>query len=132
MPERQFEDDPTIADDDVLFRRIPLMWLVPGDEGRKRVSSAAYKHFELSVLIEALMRAAGRRPDDALPDSPLACLVSITAGLARLHNQKVVTDNAPPQDSAHGLVVGKKTGAVAKTLARESKWVIPPEPPPID
>lgn len=131
MPERQFEDDPTIVDDDVLFRRIPPVWLTPGEGGRKRISSAAYKDFELSILVEALMTAARRPPNDALHDYPDACLVSIMAGFARQHGQKVLKDNAPPHDPAHGLVVGKKTGSVSKAFARASRWVIPTEAPPI-
>ena len=129
MSERQFEDDRSIPNDAILFRRIPPNWLADGEGGRKRVSSAAYKHFELSVLIELLMRVAGRSAGDGLRGYPDHYLVSITAGLARELNQIVAKDTCPPNDPAHGLVIGKKTDSIANRLARQSAWVIPPEPP---
>ena len=131
MPEREFEDDQSIPNEAALFRRIPPYWLTPDECGRKRVSSAAYRHFELSILIELLMREAGRPPEEALTGYVDHCLVSITAGLARKLHQKVVKESSPPNDPAHGLVVGKKTDSIASRLARESKWVVPAEPPTI-
>ena len=53
--------------------------------------------------------------------------VAITAGLARELGQIVCKDTEPPNDPAHGLVIGKKTGSIANRFAREAKWIIPAE-----
>jgi hypothetical protein len=125
----QIRNDPSIGDHEVLLRRVQPEWLVPGGEGRLRIASAAFKNEELSVLFRALLMKQRRPIPNVLAGRAGQCLCSITAGLAREVNQGVVYDAAPPNDPAHGLVIGKKTRAVANRLAREAAWVIPPEPP---
>jgi len=53
-------------------------------------------------------------------------LTSVTAGLVRDHGYPVVKDNAPPNDPAHGLVLGKKTGSFANAIVRAHQWIVPP------
>jgi hypothetical protein len=89
----------------------------------------AFKHEELSILFYSLLQNQGRTVQDALSGYSDNSLCSITAGLARELGQLVVYDVEPPNDPAHGLVVGKKTKAVANRFAREALWVIPTEPP---
>ena len=94
-----------------------------------KISSAAFKHDELSVQIESLLRQQGRPVEDALKGYPDNSLCSITAGLARELGQGVVYDTEPPNHRAHGLVLGQKTKSVANRFAREAKWVVPSEAP---
>lgn len=129
MSERRFTDDPGIPDSEVLFRALRLSWIVPGDNGRMRVSSGAFKNEEMSVLVDSVLKAAGRTEQDALAAVPGDALCSITAGLARELGQGVIYDAEPPNDPTHGLVLGKKTQSVANRFARAAVWVIPPEPP---
>jgi hypothetical protein len=131
MPPREFTDDPDIANGEVLFRGLRPDWIVPGNHGRMRIASAAFKNDEMSVLIEFVLRAGGRTARDALEACPGGFLCSITAGLARDLGQGVVHDAGPPNDPAHGLVIGKKTKAIANRFARGAVWVIPAEPPPV-
>ena len=130
MPDGRVTDDPAIADDEILLRRLQPDWIVPGDSGRMRIASAAFKHEELSILFRSLLSQQRRSDSDALRDHPDNSLCSFTAGLARDLGQGVVYDTQPPHDPAHGLVIGKKRKSVANRLAREASWVIPPEPPP--
>lgn len=123
------QNDASILDSEVLLRRLPPDWVVAGDQGRMKISSAAFKHDELSVQIESLLRQQGRPVEDALKGYPDNSLCSITAGLARELGQGVVYDTEPPNDRAHGLVLGKKTKSVANRFAREAKWVVPSEAP---
>ena len=125
----QPQNDPGIADSEVLLRRLQPDWIVPGDRERMRISSAAFKHEELSVLFESLLKRQGRPVEDALRGHPNDSLCSITAGLARKLGQRVVHDTEPPNDPAHGLVLGKKTKSAANRFAREARWVIPQEAP---
>jgi hypothetical protein len=103
--------------------------IVPGNHGRMRIASAAFKHDKLSILFFALLRSQGRDVQDVLRGYPDNSLCSITAGLARELGQSVVYDVEQPNDPAQGLVVGKKTKGVANRFAREAAWVIPSEPP---
>jgi hypothetical protein len=130
MSERSPTNDPSIANDEVLLRRLQPDWIVPGDHGRMRIASAAFKHEEMSIVFRTLLESQRRFVQDALSGHLDNSLCSITAGLARDLAQGVVYDVAPPNDPAHGLVVGKKTKAVANRFAREAAWVIPSAPPP--
>jgi hypothetical protein len=129
MSERKWTDDPNIASGEILFRGLQPAWIVPGSDGRMRIASAAFKNHEMSVLIDSVLRSDGRTANDALNACPGDSLCSITAGLARDLGQGVVHDAEPPADPAHGLVIGKKTKAVANRFAREAIWVIPSEAP---
>src|SRR5947207_3032225 len=129
MP-HSFENDPRITGDARLLRRVHPQQLVPSEHGRKRVSSGAFRDYELSINIEPFMIAAGRSPADALKNHAQHSLVAITAELAREHKQIVASD--PTEDeSAHGVVVGNKTAKVARTFATRAEWVIPPEAPKV-
>jgi hypothetical protein len=70
MRELPVNDDPSIPDGEVLYRRLPAAWLVEGEAGKLRVSSAAFKHQELSVLIHSLLEKQQRSPSDALEGFP--------------------------------------------------------------
>jgi hypothetical protein len=129
MADSPFTNDPSIANSEVLLRRLHPVWIVPGDHGRMRIASAAFKHKELSILFYALLQSQHRPIQDALGGHSDNSLCSITAGLARELGQRVVYNVEPPNDPAHGLVVGKKTQAVANRFAREAAWVIPSEAP---
>ncbi len=96
-----------------------------------RIASAAFKQVELSIQFESLLLQQARSFDDVLKGYPDNSLCSITAGLARQHGQGVVYDTEPPNDPAHGLVLGKKTKSAANKFARAAKWVIPSEAPSI-
>lgn len=129
MPDRKITDDPTIANHELLLRRLLPDWIVPGDSGRMRIASAAFKQFEMSILFLSLMEKQGRRKAEALKGYPDNSLCSVTAGLARGLEQGVIHDTEVPHDPAHGLVIGKKRQSIANRFAREAKWEIPSEPP---
>jgi hypothetical protein len=128
MSDKSSTNEPSIADDEALLRRLQRDWIVPGNHGRMRIASAAFKHEELSILFYSLLQNQGRTVQDALSGYSDNSLCSIAAGLARELGQRVVYDVEPPNYPAHGLVVGKKTKAVANRFAREALWVIPTEP----
>lgn len=124
-------DDPTIPNGDRLFRRVQPSpnQLVTEPDGTQRPSSAVFKDPELSVNIESLMAEQGRSPEDALTGFRGHYLISILAGDVRRYDfergesHPIVKDTAPPNDPAHGLVLGKKTSAFANAMVRAHKWV---------
>jgi len=130
MNEAAPPDDPTIADDAVLWRRVPRHHFIPDQNlGRMRPTSAAFEDHPngspMSVLLQDLVLASGRTAESVLPSREEFALASITAGFARSCNQGVV--RTPQLDEpAHADVVGNKTESVRKRLAKEARWVVPP------
>jgi hypothetical protein len=121
------QDDPTIPDNDRLFRRVRRNQLFTEGDGTKRPTSAVFKNPELSVNIESLMFQQKRPPEDTLTGYPGDCLTSVTAGQVREHEYPIVKDCEPPNDPAHGLVLGKKTNTFANAMVRAHQWIVPPE-----
>ena len=126
MPGTTEEDDLSIPDTDRLFRRVPPNQLEPLEDGTFRPTSAVFKHPELSVNIECLMVEQNRQPEDTLTDYPGHYLTSIIAGDVRAKGHPIVKDTEPPNDPAHGLVLGKKTGSFAKAMLSSHRWIVPP------
>ena len=120
------QDDPTIPDSDCLFRRVRPNQLFTEPDGSKRPTSAVFKNRELSVNIESLLVRQGRPPEDTLTGYPDVCLTSVKAGQVREHKYPIIKDCEPPNDPAHGLVLGKKTNAFANAMLRAQKWIVPP------
>ena len=126
----EYKDDPTIANPDELWRRIPPQWFVPDQNlGGMRPTSQAFQDHPngtpMSVLLAVDLLASGGNSDTALSGHAGFALASVTAGLCRECSQKVARDPTP-KEPAHGVVVGNKTNSVRKRLAREARWVVPP------
>lgn len=120
------EDDPSITNDDRLLRRVRPNQLVRDLDGSQRPSSAVFKALELSINIESLMIMQGRPPEDALTKYPGEYLTAIIAGDVRAYGHPIVKDTDPPNDPAHGLVLGKKKDSFANAMCRQHEWVVPP------
>lgn len=130
MAEDERIDDVSIPNTDRLFRRVPVNQLSPNDDGTQRPSSAVFKTTELSVNIESLMIEQGRPPEDSLRNYPTEYLTSIIVSDARSFGcYPIIKDNEPPNDPAHGLVLGKKKGSFANEMVRTHKWIV--EPPKV-
>ena len=124
------QDDPTIADEERLFRRIHLVQLVKDDDtGLARVSSGAFRDRELSVNLESVLQAEGKGPRACLENHVTHKLVSLSAGVARRHEQAVCRDSLP-DDLSHGLILGSKNSRRVHEGLRDSAiWIIPVEAP---
>jgi hypothetical protein len=120
------QDDPTIPNTDRLLRRVRQNQLFPESDGSQRPSSAVFKNLELSVNIESLMIEQGRPLEDTLTNHADEYLTSITAAQVREYGNPVIKDTAPPNDPAHGLVLGKKTHGFANAMVRAHRWIVPP------
>ncbi len=120
------EDDKSILDEDRLLRRVRANQLV-GVGASARPSSAVFKAEELSVNIESLMVQQGRPLADALEKYPEESLASVRADEVRKFPHPIVRDTAPPNDPAHGLVLGKKKDSFANAMVRCHQWIVPPQ-----
>jgi len=133
------DDDSTIENNVVLWRKITPDWVLNDDNGNKVLSSAAFqnaaqkKHDEIMVPAgykhsPALSVAFSDKTNttEYLSSTPGYFLVEFTAGEVRKLNQTV--QETPLNDEpAHGSVMGKKkTSRVKKGFKAISKWVVGP------
>ncbi len=127
----EYVDDPTIGDDDDLWRRVPRGWVIFDDKrSRWRPTSLAFRDSRdgspMSIFLAQVMVAAGRPATDTLRGHQGFHLAAIRAGLARSLDQLIARD--PLEDEpAYGVVVGDKRKASRK-LAYAATWVIAPPP----
>lgn len=122
-----YPDDPTIADNAALWRRIHPNWMVRDDNERGwRISSAAFTDSRdgspLSVLLAAIIAQTGRTAEGVLASFPGYALAAISAGLARAQRQTVARTPLP-EEPAHTSISGDKTPAVRRALAQGANWV---------
>jgi hypothetical protein len=123
-------DDPTIADEAPIWRRIPP-WHVVFDENSRRFrpSSAAFEDHPngtpMSVLLGEEVLNSGRSPESVLTAYEDFSLVSFSAQLAREIGQGIIRKPIP-DEPAHAEVFGKKTASVKKAFSRRCEWVLPP------
>ena len=133
-PDSSYADDPTIADDSSLWRRVPPRHFVLDENlGRMRPSSAAFEDHPngtpMSVVLGEEVLNANRSPESVLSGGHEDYgLVSFTAGLARQKNQGIVRKPLR-EEPAHAEVFGKKTKSVKNAFAKNCQWVIPPPEP---
>ncbi len=124
MPDR--EDDPTIPDDERLWRRIAPNQLKPIDGTGFEISSAAFrdKTGDLSVHLASLTTR-----ERVLASWPAFSLAELRAAVPRSLEMKVVRDPLP-EDPSHALVCPYATKRQAKELARRSTLVVTVPPAP--
>ncbi len=119
-------DDPSVADGTKLHRGVAQEHVVRDqNQHRLRPSSAAFNHYEMSIVLDDTLTASGRTPADALERLPQEFLAFLRAGLVREHGQVVIRSESE-SEPAHGDVIGHKTGAIKRKFARSADWEIPP------
>lgn len=135
--DREWIDDPSITDDEVLLRRIPP-WQLYWDAGlgAYRPSSQAFdddgEGDPMSVYLTSVMDHLGFLPDRTLEDQEHGFGVAgILAGSVRDEAQVIQRDPEPGLpahvcDPAHAVVAGAKNGKRRSRIKKRFYWVIPP------
>lgn len=127
----QRDDDKTISNEDLLWRRIANVpqLIKPLPDGSYRVSSAAFKdgiNGEVSVHLARLTSQ-----EKALADHPEKGLVEISVCLPRSLGHIVVSD-PEPDDPSHSLIcppdnqTHNTRNADARKMAEGSRWLVYP------
>lgn len=115
-----------IPNDAHLLRRIHPTQIVLGHNGRRRLSSAPFRHQKMSVDVEQILVAAGQSWHFSLRNHPEYSLVRLGADVVRALNQ--IIEHVPqPDNDAHAEVIGKKTGAIANAFRDAAEWVKKPD-----
>ena len=125
MPPR--EDNPTIGDDEALWRRIRPEWVHRNPDGTVRPMSVAFQD-RLSGEV-SFQRAALTTVEQVLKDHPHESIAEIRAGLIRSLGYAVSLD---PNDPAHVLICPSPSKAHARLMAGQSRWAflrVPPSAP---
>jgi hypothetical protein len=118
-------DDPSITDDQALWRRIhPEQVVFDNNLNRRRPTSQAFNNTSgtsgMSVDI-----ADETTVQDTLKGYPEHLLVEFEVRLARQLNQGVVREPLP-DNPAHAEVMGKKKKSVQKGFYTGCRWVVGP------
>jgi len=120
MPQRK--DDPSIGDNEVLWRRIHPHQIVQEPDGSVRPGSFAFQDntstSELSVHIAAMTDQ-----HRVLQGYSRQSLVAIRAGLPRSLGYAIVRDPTP-DDPSHALICPSPTKSHARQLAKQAIWVV--------
>ena len=125
MPPPERRDDPSVSDNERLWRRVHPSDIIRDSESEElRPTSAAFRPSEeMSVDIASLTT-----PEAVLSNYPHHSLIEFTAGIARKEGGIVVRDPLPDNPS-HALICGKNpegrlTKSQAKKIQQSSMWVI--------
>lgn len=124
-------DDPSIADEVALWRRVHPDWMIVDyNQGSRRLSSQAFQnqrgHDAFSVCISCDAAELGAGPTDLLVGHSGYGVASFPAGLARELEQGVV--RVPEEgELAHGHVIGRKTKRHMRGFADRSILLVEPQ-----
>jgi hypothetical protein len=115
-------DDLTIADDEILWRRILPEWLHSEPNGQIRPGSVSFidrLSGEVSVHIASIMgdptRALEGRPEDSL--------AAIRAGHPRSLGYAIIR-KPTDDDPSHGLICPSPNQGNARKIAKKATWAI--------
>lgn len=129
MPEKA--DDPSIENDEIVYRRIPnvaqsAFMVVDEGTGERRPSTAIFRPDEdgVSVYRDSILRSYNL-DENALIRDPRNGVLSLTVGEIRAEKLGVASDAWPPsndphdRDAAHALIVGM--GDLTKGQRKEKR-----------
>ncbi len=116
------EDDPTIPDETVLWRRVLPRWIVPDGQGGTRLSSAAFKDRTAGGM--SVHIAADTDPEAVLAGHPEDSLVSFTAGQIREKGDYAIRRLPTEEHPAHVVIFPTLKKTPAKKMAQVAEWII--------
>ena len=121
MPNSSPEDDPSIANEIVLWRRVHPEQVVPGQDNETLPSSQAFQNTSGTNGMSVNL-ADDTTVEDTLRGYEDHFIVAFEAGPVRALNQGIV--RRPLADNpAHAEVTGNKTKGVRRRLSAMSSWI---------
>lgn len=118
------EGDPPHVQATVVWRRIPP-WHFPKRPRQDRPDSAAFDDDAPGEPMSVIVARPSRNPREALAGHEDFGLVELDVAALEREGLRLVADPQPTEPD-HGLVVGPKTKAVRRAMAKSSRWVVRP------
>lgn len=123
-------DDPTVAAECNLYRRIASNQIKPTNDGGYRPISGAFSNSSgadgsMSVSLGDTLEEHRLTPEDLVAQHPDTYVAAITAQFARGEQQRLRRSRTK-EDIAHGDVIGDKAPRRRKRFAKAAEWAIPP------
>lgn len=126
-PRAGFVDDPQIADEGELWRRIhPSQLVHDGNSGTVRISSGAFSDSSDGTPMSVYLGNEDT-PARVLAAHPGDLLAALLAGEVRPLGQGVCR-SPTAADPSHAFVFGKKTDGIRRRMATiaSSRWIVGP------
>lgn len=118
-------DDPTIGDNEVIWRRIPESWVIWDDNlKRKRPTS---QFFRQDGPVSVYIASAAHSAQAVMEEGKEKYLVALPVGFVRKHGLGIVRD-ATSGGLGHALVHGRITRSMSEKMAKAATWVTPYAP----
>jgi hypothetical protein len=110
----------------VIWRRIPPRHF-PKKPGQNRPNSPAFDDDDEDEPMSVVIAREGRDPSEVLAGHEGFGLVELTIEELEAAGQEVIRDPRP-EEPDHALVIGAKTLATKRCLAKTCRWVVRPFP----
>ena len=121
-------DDPSINDDDSVYRRIPEDWVISdGNLRRFRPSSQAFRQGGTYGLVSVYL-ASETSPDAVMAEGRQAYLAEVGVGMIRGLGLGVIR-SPETGGPGHCDITGRKTRSVLNRIAKQARWVSGCAPP---
>lgn len=124
MPPIGYTDDPSVGDDEEIWRRIPVDMVIQDSATNElRPQSGMFGDSRDGSPMSAHRAQCYGSPGEANTGGYL--LVGLTVRCLRTLRLGVAT-RPTTADPGHVWIVGNKTASIKKKLAKHAYWVIPP------
>lgn len=126
MADGDVQDDRSILDEDVLWRRVrPTEVAFDPELGRKRPKTQAFQnHPGTDAMSLTLAREIGNSIEAALEGHADSLIVALPAKVFRANGQKLVP--VPGEVAGHVHVIGRKPKSVQNQFVKRAQWIVAP------
>lgn len=121
-------DDPSISDDDTLYRRLHPNWILRDKNTQvDRITSAAFQNRPDTNAVSVYLEAECGGVDAVIEGHSGYGVASLQSGLARAQGQGIT--RVPEGTAGHAHIVGDKPKRIQKALSKGATIVLAPLSP---
>jgi len=122
-----FADDPTIGDNEIIWRRIHQSQVVEDNNlKRKRPSTGGFDNGR-DIPLSVYIASQAQSPQVVMQGAKEKYLVALTVGFIRQLPLGIMCDSSSG-GPGHVLLIGKKTKTMLNSMAKTATWVVPYAP----
>ncbi len=121
----EFTDDPTIGDDQIIWRRVSdAQTVYDSNLKRKRLSSACFNQNGRANPVSVYIASETQSARAVMEEGTEPFLAALTVGFIRQLHLGIIRDSSSGSPG-HALLLGRKTKSTLDKMARTAKWVDP-------